>query len=79
MLNSKQNPAEIIKETSALGRLLIKPVDKPLAKEMIVKNHYSHKWNDGGFGVVQFRDIPRRRTRPLPGSGRLRIYEESKG
>lgn len=54
MHENRQNPAEIIKETSALGRLLIKPVDKPLAKEMIVKNHYSHKWNDGGFGVFNF-------------------------
>lgn len=45
---------EVFKETSSLGRLLIKPVDKALAKAMIVKNHYSHKWNDGGFGVHNF-------------------------
>lgn len=45
---------EVIKATSTLGRLLIKPVDKAKAKEMIVKNHYSHKWNDGGFGVYNF-------------------------
>lgn len=44
----------IIKETSALGRLLMKPIDKRLAKEMIVRNHYSHKWNDGSFGVFNF-------------------------
>jgi hypothetical protein len=54
-MHEKTNPStQIIKETSALGRLLIKPVDKALAKEMIVKNHYSHKWNDGGFGVFNF-------------------------
>lgn len=42
---------EILKESKTLGKLLIKEVEKPLAKEMIVKNHYSHKWN-GAFGVV---------------------------
>ena len=41
---------EIKKETKNLGTLIIKPVDKQTAKELIVKNHYSHKWNDGGFG-----------------------------
>lgn len=45
---------QIVKDTSAHGRLIIKPVDKALAKEMIIKNHYSHKWNDGGFGVFNF-------------------------
>lgn len=41
---------EIRKSTKNLGDLVIKPVEKQLAKEMIIKNHYSHKWNDGGFG-----------------------------
>ncbi len=53
-MNKDIHPLQIIKETSALGRLLIKPVDKALAKEIIIKNHYSHKWNDGGFGVFNF-------------------------
>lgn len=44
---------EVYKDTSSLGRLLIKPVEKALAKEMIVKNHYSHKWNIS-FGVYNF-------------------------
>lgn len=44
----------VIKNTSSLGTLLIKLVDKNLAKDMIVKNHYSHKWNDGGFGLYNF-------------------------
>ncbi|RKR83172.1 hypothetical protein BDD43_3374 [Mucilaginibacter gracilis] len=44
----------IIKKTSSLGDLVIKPVEKKLAKEMIVKNHYSHKWNDSGFGIYNF-------------------------
>ncbi len=44
----------VLKRTSSLGDLLIKPVDKATAKEMIIKNHYSHKWNDGGFGVFNF-------------------------
>ena len=54
MNDSNSLPTEIYKETSSLGRLLITPVDKATAKEMIVKNHYSHKWNDGGFGVYNF-------------------------
>ena len=54
MANNTPQNLEVYKDTSSLGRLLIKPVDKPLAKEMIVKNHYSHKWNDGGFGVYNF-------------------------
>ncbi len=41
MTDSNSLPTEIYKETSSLGRLLIKPVDKATAKEMIVKNHYS--------------------------------------
>ena len=45
---------KIIKETKNLGTLIIKPVDKKLAKEMIIKNHYSHKWNDGSFGKYNF-------------------------
>ncbi|MBQ7856254.1 MAG: hypothetical protein IJ348_03965 [Alistipes sp.] len=45
---------QILKETSALGRLIIKPVDKALAKDLIVANHYSHKWNEGGFGKYNF-------------------------
>ena len=54
MTDSNSLPTEIYKETSSLGRLLIKPVDKATAKEMIAKHHYSHKWNDGGFGVYNF-------------------------
>lgn len=44
----------IRKETKNLGVLLIKPVEKALAKEMIIKNHYSHKWNEGGFGKYNY-------------------------
>lgn len=45
---------QILKETSALGRLIIKPVSKTVAKDLIIKNHYSHKWNEGGFGKYNF-------------------------
>lgn len=45
---------EIRKETKNLGVLIIKPIDKVIAKELIIKNHYSHKWNDGGFGKYNF-------------------------
>lgn len=44
----------ILKHTSSLGDLIIKPVNKVLAREMVIKNHYSHRWNDGGFGVFDF-------------------------
>lgn len=45
---------EIVRKTSSLGELVIKQVSKELAKEMIIRNHYSHKWNDGGFGKYNF-------------------------
>lgn len=45
---------EVVKRTKTLGTLIVKPVEKQVAKEMIVKNHYSHKWNDGGFGKYNF-------------------------
>lgn len=44
----------IRKETKNLGNVLIKAVDKSLAKELIVAHHYSHKWNDGGFGKYNY-------------------------
>lgn len=44
---------EIIKHTKTLGTLIIKPIEKQIAKEFIVKNHYSHKWNDS-FGMMNF-------------------------
>lgn len=37
-----------------MGDLIIKPVSKQIAKELIVANHYSHKWNAGSFGVFNF-------------------------
>lgn len=54
MIDNNKQPMQIIKDTSAHGKLIIKPVSKSLAKEMITNNHYSHKWNDGGFGVYNF-------------------------
>ena len=54
MQDKMNENVQIFKETSALGRLLIKPVSKPVAREMIIANHSSHKWNDGGFGVFNF-------------------------
>ena len=44
----------IVKETSTLGKLIIKGGPKEEAKRMIVENHYSHKWNEGGFGKYNF-------------------------
>lgn len=42
---------EIVKNSKNLGELTMKEVDYELAKEMIIKNHYSHKWN-GYFGKI---------------------------
>ena len=44
----------ILKKTESLGNLVISEVSKDLAKELIVKNHYSRKWNDGGFGKYNY-------------------------
>lgn len=44
----------VLKKTSSLGNLIIKEVPKKIAKEMIIANHYSHKWNDGSFGVYNY-------------------------
>lgn len=44
----------VLKQTSSLGDLLIKPVGKELARQMVIEHHYSHKWNFGSFGVFNF-------------------------
>ena len=44
---------EIIKHIKTLGTLIIRPIEKQTVKEIIVKNHYSHKWNDS-FGLINF-------------------------
>ncbi|NDW19142.1 hypothetical protein D0T53_09485 [Dysgonomonas sp. 216] len=45
---------EVRKETKNLGTVIIKPVDRNTAKELIIKNHYSHKWNSASFGKYNF-------------------------
>ncbi|KGO88364.1 hypothetical protein Q765_00130 [Flavobacterium rivuli WB 3.3-2 = DSM 21788] len=40
--------------TKNLGELEIRQVPKEVAKELIVKNHYSNKWNNAGFGLYNF-------------------------
>lgn len=44
---------EITKHTKSLGTLIIRPIEKELAKSMIIENHYSHKWNES-FGIINF-------------------------
>lgn len=44
----------IIKKTSSLGTIIIKEVPKKVAKELIVANHYSHKWLDSSFGKFNY-------------------------
>lgn len=41
----------ITKQTKHMGTLVFREVDRRTAKEMIVKNHYSHKWN-AQFGRI---------------------------
>ncbi len=41
-------------KSSRMGMLIIKQISKPVARELIIKNHYSHKWNNAGFGVYNF-------------------------
>ena len=42
---------EILFKSKSMGNLLIKEIDYNLAREIIIKNHYSHKWNNA-FGKV---------------------------
>ena len=44
---------EIRKKTSHMGTLIIRPISKTLAKDLIIRNHYSHKWNTP-FGLYNF-------------------------
>lgn len=53
-IDELQSIDSITKISKLHGSLLIRSVSKAIAKDMIVKNHYSHKWNDGGFGVHNF-------------------------
>lgn len=41
---------EIIKECS-LGKLIIKEIDRDIAKKLVVENHYSKKWGSP-FGLI---------------------------
>lgn len=41
----------IIKQSKTMGELVIKEVQREVAKEIIIKNHYSHKWNTA-FGII---------------------------
>lgn len=42
---------EIVKQSKNLGTLVMKEIDKDVAKSMIIENHYSHKWNNA-FGKI---------------------------
>lgn len=42
---------EILFNSKTMGELIIKEISKDLAKEIMVKNHYAHKWN-APFGVI---------------------------
>lgn len=44
---------EIRKQTSHMGTLIIRPVSKEIAKDLIIRNHYSHKWVSA-FGLYNF-------------------------
>lgn len=42
---------QIVKESKNLGVLVFKEISKNESKKIIIKNHYSHTWNNG-FGTV---------------------------
>lgn len=44
----------LIFKTKNLGELEIRQVSKEVAREIIINNHYSHKWNNSGFGLYNF-------------------------
>lgn len=48
----------ITKQTKHMGTLIFREVDRQTAKEMIVKNHYSHKWNTqfGRINIGVFKE-----------------------
>ncbi|WP_034752758.1 Mom family adenine methylcarbamoylation protein [Chryseobacterium daeguense] len=45
---------EIKINSKNLGELVIKLISKEKAKELIVNNHYSKKWNNPSFGLYSF-------------------------
>ena len=49
---------EIVKDSKNLGHLVMKNIDFVTAKEMIIKNHYSKKWNTsfGKINIGIFKD-----------------------
>ena len=44
---------EVVKNSKNNGILTIKEIDYATAKEMMIKNHYSKKWNNA-FGKINF-------------------------
>ena len=51
MLCVEHNKPVVYKDSDVMGTLVFKEVDKNLAKDLVIKNHYSHKWASN-FGVV---------------------------
>lgn len=49
---------EIVKESKTMGTLVMKEVDYETSKDMIIKNHYSKKWNSsfGKINIGIFKD-----------------------
>ncbi|GIZ14143.1 hypothetical protein [Capnocytophaga catalasegens] len=43
-----------IVQSNTMGNLVIKRVSKEKAKQMIIENHYSHKWNNASFGLFNY-------------------------
>lgn len=41
-------------QSKNMGTLIIKLISKEKARELIVKNHYSHKWNNPSFGLYNY-------------------------
>ena len=58
MLKVEYGKPVIYKDSDVMGTLIFREIDKELAEEMIVNNHYSHKWgaNFGKHNIGVFRE-----------------------
>ena len=51
MLKIEYGKPVIYKNSSTMGTLIMREIDKELAKDICIKYHYAHKWNEN-FGVI---------------------------
>ena len=52
MLKIENGKPIVYKESKTMGTLIMKEIPKVLAKDICIKYHYAHKWNEPLFGIV---------------------------